>query len=450
MLIRFVVENIYSFGERKEFTMIPNKRLKTLQAHKYDLDGFEVLKLSSIYGANGAGKSNLAKSLLLLQRLIVNEISPVHFQNALHKFGNQKEQTLAIEFIQDNTPLYYAVVLSDEGIVTEELYLSGLGKEKDKLLFERNTVGKKTTIQFLDEFERDAKSQMLKAILLEEFITPKTSVLKLLSNRSNKFLKDVRKAYEWFSSTLQIITPNTRASELAHIIDMNPAFKKYAEDLMCSFNIGIKSLKAQKDNIRTYFGKDDKTHVDKLIELVESTPGKMIKINIQHEEELVIFKENNEIWVKTLKIEHASNNKSAFFNLNEESDGTVRLLDFVPAFKSVISAKKVYVIDEIERSIHPLLIKELVEKFSLDDQTKGQLIFTTHESNLLDQKIFRQDEIWFAEKDANGSTDLYSLSDFKEHKTIDIRKGYLSGRYGAIPFLGNLEDLKWHEYDFEK
>jgi len=80
------------------------------------------------------------------------------------------------------------------------------------------------------------------------------------------------------------------------------------------------------------------------------------------------------------------------------------------------------------------------------EETKGQLIFTTHESNLLDQKIFRQDEIWFAEKDKNGSTDLYSLSEFKEHKTIDIRKGYLNGRYGSIPFLANLKDLNWHEY----
>ena len=139
--------------------------------------------------------------------------------------------------------------------------------------------------------------------------------------------------------------------------------------------------------------------------------------------------------------------KSVLFDLDEESDGTVRLLDFVPAFRSVISKQKVFVIDEIERSIHPLLIKELVQKFSLDPNSKGQLIFSTHESNLLDQKIFRQDEIWFAEKNKDGSTDLYSLNDFKEHKTIDIQKGYLNGRYGSIPFLGNLQDLNWHDYD---
>ena len=91
-------------------------------------------------------------------------------------------------------------------------------------------------------------------------------------------------------------------------------------------------------------------------------------------------------------------------------------------------------------------MKEYLPKIDVD-KSKGQLIFTTHESNLLDQEIFRQDEIWFTEKDSNGATDLYSLSDFKEHKTIDIRKGYLNGRYGSIPFLANLTDLNWHDYD---
>jgi AAA15 family ATPase/GTPase len=328
--------------------------------------------------------------------------------------------------------------------------VSGLGKKEDKLIYERKTVDEKTTIKFLDDFENDEKSQVLKAVLLEEFVKPNEPVLKLLSNRDNKFLKDVKKAYEWFSETLQIITPDSKPRALAHKIDTDIEFKKYAEDLMCSFNIGIKSLGTEKKNIREFFGEDNENELDKLIKEVEDSPKKMIGLRSRRGDELILVKENDTIWVKTLKVEHTSSNNSAFFDLDEESDGTVRLLDFVPAFKNVISSEKVYIVDEIERSIHPLLIKELVKKFSLDNNTQGQLIFTTHESNLLDQEMFRQDEIWFAEKDLNGSTDLYSLSDFKEHKTIDIRKGYLNGRYGSIPFLGNLEDLKWHEYDFNK
>lgn len=450
MLIRFVIENMFSFGERKEFTTIPNKRLKTLQDHKYNVDDFEILKLSSIYGANGAGKSNLIKSLFYFQRLITREEIPFRLKDTQYKFGNQKEQILAIEFIQDGTPLYYGIVLSEDKISTEELYVSGLGKKEDELIFERKTIGEVTSIKFLDDFENDEKSQVLKTVLLEEFVKPNEPVLKLLSNRENKFLKDVKKAYEWFSETLQIITPDSKPRALAHKIDTDIEFKQYAEDIMRSFNIGIKSLGTEKKNIEEFFGEDNENELDKLIKEVEESTKKMIGLRSRRGDELIIVKENDTIWVKTLKLEHSSTSKSAFFDLDEESDGTVRLLDFVPAFKNVISSEKVYIVDEIERSIHPLLIKELVKKFSLDNNTRGQLIFTTHESNLLDQEIFRQDEIWFAEKDLNGSTDLYSLSDFKEHKTIDIRKGYLNGRYGSIPFLGNLEDLKWHNYDFNK
>ena len=172
---------------------------------------------------------------------------------------------------------------------------------------------------------------------------------------------------------------------------------------------------------------------------------------IINNERVVFYFENDKIIAAKLVFEHKNNSgNSISFAYAEESDGTKRLLDYLPAFLSVILLKGVYVIDEIERSIHPLLIKELLTKFSLDEKTKGQLIFTTHESNLLDQDILRQDEIWFAEKNKTGSTELYPLSDFKEHHTIDIRKGYLNGRYGAIPFLGNLKDLNWNKYDSEK
>lgn len=217
---------------------------------------------------------------------------------------------------------------------------------------------------------------------------------------------------------------------------------------MKSFKLGISSLTLEKKNIKDFFGEDNDSELDVLVKELEKTPAKMIGLRSRKGDEIVIVKEANKIWIKSLKIEHkGKNNISKLFDLAEESDGTVSLLDFVPAFKDIASENKVFVIDEIERSIHPLLIKELVNKFSCDTKTKGQLIFTTHESNLLDQQIFRQDEIWFVEKNNWGASDLYSLSDFKEHKTIDIRKGYLNGRYGSIPFLANLKDLNWREDD---
>lgn len=452
MLIRFVIENLFSFGERKEFTTIPNKRLKTLEHHKYNNCDFNLLKIASIYGANGAGKSNLIKSLELFQKLIIREKIPFRLKDSKFKFhdsSDSKSQIFAIEYIQENIPFYYGIVLNESRIETEELYLSGLGKKEDFLIYERKTDNDyNTSIVFLEEFENDEKSQILKSVLLEEFVKPDEPILKLLSNRDNKFLRNVKIAFKWFEDTLQIITPDSKPRALAHTIDVDKEFKKYAKDLMCSFNIGITDLTSDKKDLKEFFGEDNEKELDNLTKEVEDSPQKMIGFRSNKGVEIIIVKENGNIWVKTLKVGHiGKSNKSVLFSLDEESDGTVRLLDFVPAFKSVISTPKVYIIDEIERSIHPLLIKELVQKFSFDPNTKGQLIFTTHESNLLNQEIFRQDEIWFAEKNKDGSTDLYSLNDFKEHKTIDIQKGYLNGRYGSIPFLGNLQDLNWHMYD---
>ena len=451
MLIRFTIENVFSFGERKEFNMLPYLRLGTLKSHRYNIKDFEILKMASIYGANGAGKSNLIKALYFLQKLVTNEEIPSRLKESQFKFhpeNSNLSQVFAIEFFQDEIPYYYGIEILEGIILTEELYKSGLGKKKDELIFERKTSKDKVTrIQFLEAFEKDEKSQLLKSILIEEFIKPNESVIKILSNRDNKFIADIKKVFSWFDDTLQIITPESKPRALAHRVDKDSEFKKYAEEIMCSFNIGISSLTSEKKDIKEFFGEDNENELETLIKELNDSPKQMIGLSSRRGDELIIVKEKDKIWVKRLKVGHiGKNNHSVLFDLEEESDGTIRLLDFVPAFRNVIASPKVFIIDEIERSIHPLLIKELVRKFSLDDNTKGQLVFTTHESNLLDQKIFRQDEIWFAEKDKNGSTDLYSLSQFKEHKTIDIRKGYLNGRYGSIPFLANLKDLNWHEY----
>ena len=454
MLIRLVIENLFSFGERKEFTTIPNSRLKTLEHHKYTTNGFSILKTSSIYGANGAGKSNLIKSLVLFRNLIVNGEIPYSLRNSTFKFNendDSKDQLFAVEFLQNDIAYYYAIILNGVTIKMEELYLSGLGKSPDKLIYERKTDNEDITIiSFLEEFEQDEKSQMLKSVL-EDFIKPDEPILKLLSKRNNIYLENVKNAYKWFEETLQIITPDSKPRALAHELDTDNDFKMFAEDFMSSFNIGITKLSSEKTNIKDFFGEDNSEQLDKLVNEVENAPKKMIGLRSKNGEEIVIVKENDDIWVKSLKVGHiGKKEKTVLFDLDNESDGTVRLLDFVPAFKEIVSQNRVFIIDEIERSIHPLLIKELIQKFSYDKSSKGQLIFTTHESNLLDQNIFRQDEIWFAEKNQNGSTDLYSLNDFKEHKTIDIQKGYLNGRYGSIPFLGNLQDLNWHNYDTNK
>jgi len=133
------------------------------------------------------------------------------------------------------------------------------------------------------------------------------------------------------------------------------------------------------------------------------------------------------------------------FKFEEESEGTQRLVHLAPAFADLLESEKVYLIDELDRRLHPNLSKTLIELY-LDLHIKKnnrQLIFVTHESNLLDLDYFRRDEIWFAEKDKNGGSHVVSLSDFKIRSDLDIKNGYLKGRFGAIPFIGDIERLGW-------
>jgi len=121
--------------------------------------------------------------------------------------------------------------------------------------------------------------------------------------------------------------------------------------------------------------------------------------------------------------------------MDEESDGTLRIIDLIPW---LFSGNKVSLVDELDRSLHPALSYRLLELF-LEKPSTTQLIVTTHESHLLTSDLLRRDEVWFVEKDREGASKLYSLEDFAPRKDKDIRKGYLQGRYGAIPVMGNVD-----------
>ena len=154
--------------------------------------------------------------------------------------------------------------------------------------------------------------------------------------------------------------------------------------------------------------------------------------------------ENGKAVLKKLVVIHTdSNGKDIEMAIDQESDGTRRLIEYMPLLYAVLKSDKVFVVDEIERSLHPIMIKTLMSKISDSKDARGQIIFTTHESCLLDLDIFRPDEIWFAQKDVDQATQLYPLSDYNVHNTANIENGYLNGRYGGIPFLSNLSDLKW-------
>ena len=449
MLIRFIVKNLFSFKEETEFNVLPNKTQR-LPHHKVKQNDFDLLRLSAIYGANASGKSNLIKSIALLESMIGDGKLELNLNDSKFKLSDENESlpiSLAIEFYSKSKIYYYTLTFDNDIILNEALYESK--KNDDILIFERNNDNNVQTITFFEGYTDNQKNKLFIEVLAEKILQKNEILLTFLNSKYKEEFVDIGNAFEWFDTTLVIIHPDAQPWGIAHILDKNVALKEFANDLIANLNTGISQLNVEKKRVEETIENLDKRKLKDIIENLKKEPNHFsVLTHSKTGEETTFVYENDEIFVKKLVTTHLNDKGTGVeFSISMESDGTKRLIDYVPAFNGIINDERVYIIDEIERSIHPITIKQIITKISLDQSAKGQLIFTTHESCLLDQDILRPDEIWFAQKDIDGTSKLYSLSDFNIHNTANIENGYLNGRYGGIPFLSNLQDLNWHKYE---
>jgi uncharacterized protein len=449
MIVRFLVKNLFSFDELTEFNLLPGRSTR-MKHHIYDVGKYEILKLSAIYGANGAGKSNLIRAIALLRQFVVSGEMPLEFITGTFKLKEGSAEAdvyLGIEFIAEGQTYYYDLTINQGIVIQEDLILQHEDGVQDDIIFSRmdNKEGKAVDLFFYEKVMKDNEAALFSQILVNELLKRNQPVLYHIEERKNEVFREAKNAFKWISKALTPLFPDSKPTGLAKIYQSNDDFLKLANEAIKTFSTGISRIEVKDVAIDLFFGEDNKAESEKVKNALRANPAKSLSMRVGNEE-VVFVNQSGSLLAKRLVFYHQGDEGNAMFNMNEESDGTIRLLEFLPLFYASVHHAKVYVVDEIERSLHPLIIKELIKKFSEDTQTKGQLVFTTHESHLLDQNIFRQDEIWLTEKNEQGSTELYPLSDFKEHHTIDIRKGYLAGRYGGIPFLGNLQDLNWNQY----
>jgi AAA15 family ATPase/GTPase len=446
MLIRFIAKNIFSFKDETEFNLFPNKS-QGLQHHKVRIGDFDFLRYSAIYGANGSGKSNLIKAISFLETLVEEGKFPSDSGDLKFKLNDDNLKapiSLGIEFITYGESFFYTITFNESIILYESLSKSN--RIDDILVFERSLENEIQEIKFHEDYYKTDKEKLFAEVLSEKLIQKNELLITFLSKKYPEDFKSAYSAFKWFDETLVIIKPDARPGGIAQILDEEPTIKEFANKFIPSLNTGISKIEIEKKKFEEFLGESGDAKLKrKIIEDLKSNPNKLsILTNSETGEEVTLVYENNEVFAKRLVTKHQnSSGESRDFNLGQESDGTRRLIDYIPAFQGIISDNKVFIIDEIERSIHPMTIKEIITKLALDESVKGQLIFSTHESNLLDQSIFRTDEIWFTQKDFDGSSKIYSLSDFKIHNTINIENGYLKGRFGGIPFLSNLKDLNW-------
>lgn len=453
MLVRIIVKNFGSFGEPTEFNLLPSSRQTNHKHHIYDREGFSILKMSAIYGANGAGKSNLSRVLHAIRRFITVGKLGGYIYNHRHKFMDKEEtQAFVIEIIHDSVPFLYGFEVAGKEIISEELYKSSFGKGENELVLKRTKKDGKHQLELPSAFFKNGENASLHKVIEKNLLKKDISALKTLLDLENEEFAEVDSFTQFFKNCLGIIRPHSKPRGLALRLESEEEFKDYVIQMMQSFGIGIEDVETETISLIEMTDMVDGENIDSIKEFIkefkeDSNENKVMQVRGPNSEEILFVKENDDVVVKRMIFKHkCKGSVSKLFNLNEESDGTVRLLDYMPLFYDVVRNSKVYFVDEIERSIHPLLVKQLIKKFADDVDTRGQLVFTTHETNLLDQQILRTDEVWFLEKDLEGRTQMYPLSDFKEHHSKNIQKGYLNGRYGAIPFLGNLEDLNWNTH----
>jgi uncharacterized protein len=444
MLIRFVVTNFLSFNEEREFNMLAGA-YKTHKHHVYAAGKVDVLKAAAIYGANGAGKSNFIKAMAFLQNAVIEgriSTSIHHKKFKLDKTKINEPSVFEIEFFINKKIYIYGLSVHHLHIVEEWLYESGVSNE-DKMIFERKqSPSGKPKIEFSDKFQKNKKAKLLVELMEDnllknnELLLGKTDILKMDA---------LTMARQWIQNQFVIIFPNHKFNGLLGAIAASNPFKQFANELLQTFDTGVNTLEIEPIDFDTFFREQDKTEKTALLNQLESVEKDMFFDSPIGN--VLITKINDKYWVQKIVALHKNTESTPIrFDLQDESDGTQRLLDFLPVFSDILTRDVTYVMDEIDQSLHPALLYALIHKIMADQTAKGQIIFSTHESSLLNLDLFRQDEIWFVEKNQQtGASQLYSLSEFKPRYDLDIQKGYLKGRFGAIPFLAPLENLKWNQ-----
>lgn len=446
MLIRFNTSNFLSFNEETEFNMLASNSLKMHKDHVYTLKkNLNVLKASAIYGANGAGKSNLIKAIHSLKEIVEEGCVPKNAdlrKNKLVADSLNKPITFEVEFSIGDKIYTYGISFSSNICLEEWFYETGI--KSPKLIFERKYSPEKKhpVIKMNEKFIKTEKNKLL-ITLMEENLLKNNELF--ISKRENLKIDELDKLYAWFIFGLVIIYPDTHYNSVLSDRYLNENFKAFSEELLDSFDLGIDKLLLKNEDFEVVFSNSDEFE-ETIDDIKKEVDSNGICYFVSKYFTISVTKDNDKYVVKKVVTSRAVDNKEVLFEIKEESDGTQRLFDFIPMIDNLLKYDCTYVVDEFDRSLHPFLLQKLVRKI-MSSKTKGQLVFTTHEASLLDCKIFRADEIWFVEKDKEQqSTQLHTLSEFKPRYDLDIEKGYLNGRFGAIPFLSKLEDLNWENH----
>ncbi len=411
MLIEFSVKNFMSFKNKVTLSMEKGNGLENEENVVFDGD-INVLKSAAIYGANASGKSNLLKAftcaILMVRTSSLMAVGQKWVFLRPFLFDEEsKNKPSEFEFVFKTNGVKYKYYFSaDENKVYDEV-LDAYYTQKPTNIFRRTNTNNY-------EFYVDKKK-------LEALSMNNTENKLFLATATTWNYDKTKDAYLWFVNGIDTYDSfnNITDKDLIAYSNDSENLKEFALKLLNKADILIKDVTVHYEE----------KEIDNLLlaPLEKSNDKYKVKnINIELEHEVMV-----------------GNDKHNYkLNFVDESSGTKVLFAFAPFLKRAFENTKVIIVDELERSLHPALVEFIVKLFNNKEINKAnsQLIFTTHAMNLLNLELLRRDQIWFTEKNPeNGVTDLYPLDSFSVRKDENIQKGYINGRYGAIPFIKDVD-----------
>jgi len=430
--------------------MLPGKGLLKKEHKTAPVKGVSVLKTGIVLGANASGKSNLIKAIafgkmLILKGTAINqpiEYVPFKLDSACRKKDSRIEYEIQIK----GKNYAYGFTFNSKRI--EEEWLYELSKKGEKKIFER--TAKAENIFDIEPLLKLNKSSEEKQFLL--FLTKATPdnqlflheilTRRMKDNVSN--IDDLQNVLDWFINSLKVIFPDDKYKEgIKSEVTNNEKVQRIYEELLRYFDTGIDGI-CLKDVELSKIGIPEKV-LQKIKDDLSNIKSDNVRSLLSTQENTYFISiDKNKLKAQKFMTKHQvkGTSKPEYFDTADESDGTNRIIDYIPLIIDLLKGDKVFIIDEMERSLHPNLIYDLFDLFlSHCDGVTSQLIISTHESSLLTQKLLRKDEIWFAVKDEEGASQLHSLEDYNVRFDKEIRKDYLLGRFKGVPRLRSRYDL---------
>ncbi|WP_324292077.1 ATP/GTP-binding protein [uncultured Sphaerochaeta sp.] len=415
-----------------------------------DIGDKSILKMAALFGANASGKSNFIKALSFMDETVENgHLQPNNSRQYCRIDATNKVKKSYFEVVLLLDGSYYSYgfeAVLNLGHFTSEWLMELDGKGKETILFTRNLETGKT--QFSPNFQKASKERLqvyaddmkanADALFLTAMNTNKVSLYKDFEN-----LRIFKKIYEWFLHGFL-------ASEAGAPVTSGPHYLieeklKQVSALLQHFDTDVTKIDSEYINFSDLSTDGLSGFLKRELAFFEEKAKKMLAVDKSAQGFATLLRTNNEFLCLSIEVgdENPKLKKVFFrhsagevFNLSEESDGTIRIMDLAEIL--LTEEEKVFVVDELDRCLHPQLSYEFIRLF-LEQAAKYdiQLIFTTHESYLMDFDLLRRDEIWFTEK-KEGISHLYSLEEFNERIDRKIDKAYLEGRYGGVPLFSTL------------